>query len=221
MKIAIDGLSGSGKSTAAKELSKRLGIIYIDTGAMYRTLALCCLREGIDLSDEKAVTEALNRNKIELVFCDGQQRVLLNSEDVTDIIRLQLYGNGASAVAVHKQVRQGLVKLQQAFAKGGQCIMDGRDIGTVVMPDADLKIYLKAGEDARAKRRCAELAAKNEDYDFEAIRREIIERDYQDMNREHSPALAAADAIELDSTQMTTHEVVEHIIKLYMEKGGA
>ena len=212
--VAIDGPAGAGKSTIAKMVAKKLGFIYVDTGAMYRAMALHLLRKGIPATDSAAISAACEDADITIQYQNGEQVVLLNGENVTGLIRTEEVGNMASSSSTNGDVRKKLVALQQKLAKTAEVIMDGRDIGTVVLPDADVKIYLTAGSDVRAKRRFDELTAKGEICDLQKIEKDIIERDERDMNREISPLKQADDAILVDSSYMTIEEVAEKIISL-------
>lgn len=212
--VAIDGPAGAGKSTIAKMVAKKLGFIYVDTGAMYRAMALHLLRKGIPATDSAAISAACEDADITIQYQNGEQVVLLNGENVNGLIRTEEVGNMASSSSTNGDVRKKLVALQQKLAKTAEIIMDGRDIGTVVLPDADVKIYLTAGSDVRAKRRFDELTAKGEICDLQKIEKDIIERDERDMNREISPLKQADDAILVDSSYMTIEEVVEKIISL-------
>lgn len=212
--VAIDGPAGAGKSTIAKMVAKKLGFIYVDTGAMYRAMALHLLRKGIPATDSAAISAACEDADITIRYQNGEQVVLLNGENVNGLIRTEEVGNMASSSSTNGDVRKKLVALQQKLAKTAEVIMDGRDIGTVVLPDADVKIYLTAGSDVRAKRRFDELTAKGEICDLQKIEKDIIERDERDMNREISPLKQADDAILVDSSYMTIEEVVEKIISL-------
>lgn len=216
--IAVDGPAGSGKSTVAKMVARKLGIIYVDTGAMYRTVALHCTQENIPLEDEAAVVAALDGLNMRIQPDTEGQRIFLNEEDVTAKIRTAEIGKGASVVAAYQKVRERMVELQQEMAKEHSVIMDGRDIGTVVLPDAEVKIYLDAGVEERARRRVGELEAKGETADFEEIKKMIIQRDYNDMHREHSPLKKAEDAISLDSTGMSIAEVQQAILDITAER---
>lgn len=212
--IAVDGPAGAGKSTIAKLVAKKKGIIYVDTGAMYRTMALYMLRNDMDPSDEAAIIEKCKEADVTLGHEDGQQVVYLNGENVNGLIRTEAVGNMASAISVIAQVRSNLVEKQQALAASKDCIMDGRDIGTCVLPNADLKIYLTASSEVRAKRRYDELTAKGEICDLEKIRQDIEDRDYRDMHRDVSPLRQAEDAILVDTSYMTIEEVVDKIMEL-------
>lgn len=216
--IAIDGPAGAGKSTIAKKIAQKLSYIYVDTGAMYRAMALFFIREGIQPEEEEKINEACNRAQVTIQYKDGEQQVLLNGENVNGLIRTEQVGNMASATSVNKNVREKMVELQQQLAKTADVIMDGRDIGTKVLPDATLKIYLTASSKTRAERRYKELQEKQTDCDLETIERDIIERDERDMNREHSPLIQAEDAILVDSSDKGIDDVVETILKLFKEK---
>ena len=216
--IAVDGPAGSGKSTVAKAIARKLGIIYVDTGAMYRTVALHCKQNDIAWEQEAEVAASLDSLKMKIVPEEGGQKIFLNDVDVTADVRTAEIGKGASAVAAYPKVRERMVELQQEMAKEHSVIMDGRDIGTVVLPDAEVKIYLDAGVEERAKRRVGELEAKGETADFEEIKKMIIQRDYNDMNREHSPLKKADDAVVLDSTSMTVEEVQQAILDVVQER---
>ena len=216
--IAVDGPAGSGKSTVAKAIARKLGIIYVDTGAMYRTVALHCKQNDIAWEQEAEVAASLDSLKMKIVPEEGGQKIFLNDVDVTADVRTAEIGKGASAVAAYPKVRERMVELQQEMAKEHSVIMDGRDIGTVVLPDAEVKIYLDAGVEERAKRRVGELEAKGETADFEEIKKMIMQRDYNDMNREHSPLKKADDAVVLDSTSMTVEEVQQAILDVVQER---
>ena len=212
--IAIDGPAGAGKSTIAKIVAKDLGFIYVDTGAMYRTLALACFRDGIDTSDEAAVVAKCESVEVTLGYEDGEQKVFLNGEDVSTEIRREEIGNLTSTIAVYPGVRAILVKLQKDLASKNNVVMDGRDIGTAVLPNADLKIYLTASVETRAKRRYDQLLENGQTGDLKEIEKDIEDRDYRDMNREVSPLTQAEDAVLVDSSNMTIEEVVNKIISL-------
>ncbi|MBP3420826.1 MAG: (d)CMP kinase [Lachnospiraceae bacterium] len=212
--IAIDGPAGAGKSTIAKKIAKQLGFIYVDTGAMYRAMALHILRKEIAADDSAAISQACEDADITIVYENSEQVVLLNGENVNGLIRTEEVGNMASASSVNGDVRKKLVSLQQKLAKTADVIMDGRDIGTCVLPDANVKVYLTASSAVRAKRRFDELTAKGIACDLEKIEKDIIERDERDMNREISPLKQADDAILLDSSDLSIDEVVEKIIGL-------
>lgn len=216
--IAIDGPAGAGKSTIARAAAKKLNFVYVDTGAMYRAMALHFLRNGISASDEAAISLAAGTANVTLSYENGVQQVILNGENVSGLIRSEEVGTMASAVSVHLSVREKLVELQKELASRENVIMDGRDIGTCVLPDADLKIYLTASSQVRAKRRYLELKEKGQDCSLEEIEQDIIRRDYQDMNREHSPLKQAEDAVLVDSSDMTAEEVIDRIIMLFKDK---
>ena len=211
-KIAIDGPAGAGKSTIAKVIAKKLGFIYVDTGAMYRAMALFIMNEGIDPKDEDAINKKCKEADITIRYEDGEQIVYLNGENVNSFIRTQQVGNMASLTSPNKEVRKKLVELQQKLAANADVVMDGRDIGTCVLPDAEVKVFLTAGSRVRAERRFKELTAKGESCDIDVIEKEIIERDNQDMTREISPLKAAEDATFVDSSYMTIEEVADTII---------
>ena len=208
--VAIDGPAGAGKSTVAKSVAALKNFIYVDTGAMYRAMALYFLRQGIDKTDENAINAVLDKVEITIRYENGAQQVILNGENVSGLIRTEEVGNMASATSVYKKVREKLVELQKDLAKKADVIMDGRDIGTCVLPDADVKVYLTASSAVRAKRRY-----------LDEIEKDIIERDYRDMHRENSPLKQADDAVLLDSSDMTLKEVVDTITALIDKKQGA
>ncbi|WP_270470702.1 (d)CMP kinase [Faecalibacillus faecis] len=209
--VAIDGPSAAGKSTIAKMVAKKENFIYIDTGAMYRCVAYYCLTQKIDLNDEKAVEQAIEHIQIRLT---SDNKVYLNDEDVSNQIRQDQVSLGASCVSKYQAVRSFLVDEQRKMAKAGNVILDGRDIGTVVLPNADLKIYQIASVETRAKRRYLENLERGLDADLETIKKEIEERDYQDTHREISPLKKAEDAVELDTSSLTLEEVVEQVLTL-------
>ena len=210
--IAIDGPAGAGKSTIAKEIAKRLGFIYVDTGAMYRAMALYLLRKEIPMDDSGKISDASQAADITIAYKDGLQQVLLDGENVTGLLRTEEVGNMASVSSANPDVRKKLVELQQELANRENVVMDGRDIGTCVLPAADVKIYLTASVGCRAKRRFDELTAKGEACDLAVIEADIAKRDHQDMTREHSPLRQAEDAVLLDSSELTIQEVVEKIL---------
>ncbi|MDO4415061.1 MAG: (d)CMP kinase [Erysipelotrichaceae bacterium] len=210
--IAIDGPSAAGKSTIAKRLGNRLGYVHLDTGAMYRSTALKCVNSGISLDDEDAVCEMLKNTEITLT---PEGKVYLDGQDVSDAIRTDEISMAASKVSAHKNVRRDLVARQQEMAKAKGFIMDGRDIGTVVLKDAEVKIYMTASAEARALRRYRQNIEKGiPTTDVETIAEEIRQRDYDDMHRENSPLRKADDATEVDTSDMTIEEVVERIYQL-------
>ncbi len=216
--VAIDGPAGAGKSTIAKAVAKKKNLIYVDTGAMYRAMALFMLRENIDSTDAEAISKKCQEADITIVYENGEQVVYLNGENVNAFLRTEEVGNMASATSVQPAVRKKLVELQQALAAKSDCIMDGRDIGTCVLPNAQVKIYLTASSAVRAKRRFDELTQKGEECDLAKIQADIEERDYRDMHREHSPLKQAEDAILVDTSNMSIDEVIAHIINLCEEK---
>ncbi len=218
--IAIDGPAGAGKSTIAKQIARRKGYIYVDTGAMYRAMALFLLENHISPEEPEKISEKCQEADISIVYEKGEQIVLLNGRNVNGLIRTEEVGNMASASSVNGDVRKKLVELQQKLAKEADVVMDGRDIGTCVLPDADLKIYLTASSDVRAKRRYDELRAKGEECDITVIKRDIEERDDRDMHREISPLRQAEDALLVDSSDMTIEEVIDRIIGLCDKEGG-
>jgi len=211
--IAIDGPAGAGKSTIAKKIAKKLDFIYVDTGAMYRALALYFIRNKISSNDKEQIEKACDRVDVTIEYKDGEQQVLLNGENVSGLIRTEEVGNMASASSVYPVVRLKLVELQRSLASKANVVMDGREIGTFVLPEANLKIYLTASSEERARRRFLELKEKGIAADIGEIEKDIIERDTRDMNREFAPLKQADDAIVLDSSNMTIDEVVETIIK--------
>ncbi len=212
--VAIDGPAGAGKSTIAKAVAKELNLIYVDTGAMYRAVALYMLREGVNLTDREAVAGKCPEAKVTIRYQDGIQVVFLNGENVNAYLRTEEVGEAASVISPIPQVRKNMVALQKSLAAESDCIMDGRDIGTCVLPDAQLKIYLTASSDVRARRRYDELAAKGEPCDFQKIKADIEDRDYRDMHREESPLRQAEDAVTVDTSDMTVQEVQAAIIEL-------
>lgn len=212
-KIAIDGPAGAGKSTIAKIVARELGYVYVDTGAMYRAVGLYCVRKNLPLQDEASVTAVLPEIQVSIRYSeDGTQHVFLNGEDVSTEIRTQKIGDAASSVSRYQPVRDRLVAMQQHLASEQSVVMDGRDIGTKVLPDADLKIYLTASVQVRADRRYKELLEKGEKADLAEIEKEVAERDYQDMHRKNSPLMKAEDAHLLDSTDLTIDETADKIL---------
>ena len=212
--IAIDGPAGAGKSTIAKRVAKQKGFIYVDTGAMYRAMALYLIKNQVDPKDALAIGESCKNADITIEYQDEEQIVLLNGENVNGLIRTEEVGNMASVSSANMEVRKKLVELQQKLAKTSDVVMDGRDIGTCVLPDANVKVYLTASSKERASRRYKELVAKGENCDLDTIEKDIIERDHRDMTRENSPLKQADDATLIDSSDMTIDEVVDAIIAL-------
>ncbi|MCR4704675.1 MAG: (d)CMP kinase [Lachnospiraceae bacterium] len=212
--IAIDGPAGAGKSTIAKRIAEKLGYIYVDTGAMYRALGLHLLRSGIAADDTEAIIRASEDADITLSFEKGEQIVLLNGENVNGLIRTEEVGNMASACSVHAKVREKMVRRQQEMARTRDVVMDGRDICSVVLPDASVKVFLTASVAVRAKRRFDELTAKGIACDLSEIEADIRERDHRDMTREVTPLKQAPDATLVDSSDMAIDEVVDAIIGL-------
>ena len=213
--IAIDGPAGAGKSTIAKRLAKELGAIYVDTGAMYRAMAYYFIQKGVDKEDIDTITKLCKDVEVSICYENGEQQVILNGENITGFIRQEAVGNMASATSVYPVVREKLVELQRQLAARENVVMDGRDIGTVVLPDANVKIFLTASSKVRAKRRFDELTAKGEKCDIDAIEKDII--DHRDMTRETSPLKQADDAVLLDSSDMTIDEVVDRMKQLVKE----
>lgn len=211
-KIAIDGPAGAGKSTIAKKVAAGLGFIYVDTGAMYRAMALFLIREGTDAKDTAAVSGKCKEADITIRYENGEQVVYLNGENVNGMIRTEQVGQMASLTSPNPDIRKRLVELQQKLAADADVVMDGRDIGTCVLPDAEVKIFLTASSKVRAERRYKELTAKGEKCDIDVIEKDIIERDHQDMTREISPLQAAEDAVFVDSSYMTIDEIAAVIL---------
>ncbi len=215
--VAIDGPAGAGKSTVAKRLAYELGFIYVDTGALYRAIALYMLKNKVDLSNEAQVTEWLRGVSVSLKFEDDAQHVMLDEEDVTSEIRKEEVGKAASVISVYPDVRKELLSIQQHIAWTDDVIMDGRDIGTCVLPDAQIKIYLTASVKTRAMRRYKELIEKGQECNLAEIEKDIEERDYRDMHREIAPLKVADGAIVIDSSDMTIDEVVDKLYDLVNE----
>lgn len=214
MNIAIDGPAGAGKSTIAKLVAKELGFLYVDTGAMYRSIALFFIENNVNLEEEQEISDACSKINIEIKYEDGVQQVYLNNRNVSTLIRQEQVGNMASKAAAKKAVRDKLLFLQRDIAAENDVIMDGRDIGTFVLPDAEIKIYLTASVKTRAKRRYDELVAKGENPEIDKIEADIEQRDYQDMNRKIAPLKQAEDAVYLDTSDMNIEQVVAYICNL-------
>ena len=216
--IAIDGPAGAGKSTIAKRVAKELGFIYVDTGAMYRAMAVYFLDKGIDSKDEEGIARACGSVSVKIMYENGAQQVILNGENVTSHLRTEEVGRMASATAVYASVRTKLVELQRELAAGTDVIMDGRDIGTCVLPNATVKIYLTASVEARARRRYDELVQKGETPQLSVIKEDIEKRDYNDMHRDISPLRRADDAQLVDSSDMNIDEVTKAILDIFSSK---
>lgn len=212
--IAIDGPAGAGKSTIAKKVAKKKGFIYVDTGAMYRAMAYYLLTQKVNPDNREEIEEKCLDADITIQYADGEQVVLLNGENVNGMLRTEEVGNMASVTSKNGKVRERLTVLQKELASKNDVVMDGRDIGTCVLPYADVKVYLTADARVRAQRRFAELAAKGEKCDIKKIEEDIIRRDEQDMNREIAPLKQAEDAVLIDSSYMTIEEVAEAILQL-------
>lgn len=210
--IAIDGPAGAGKSTIAKLVARKLECIYIDTGAMYRAVGLYCIKNNIDYNDEIKVNHAMDHFKIDICFENNEQLICLNAVDVSQQIRTDEVAAAASKVATYKDIREALVLQQRKMQSEKSVVMDGRDIGTVVMPNATLKIFLTASVSERAKRRFEEYRNKGVNVSLEELTREIIERDYQDSHRKISPLRKADDAIEVDTTSLSINHIVDQIM---------
>lgn len=216
--IAIDGPAGAGKSTIAKRVAKALSFIYVDTGAMYRAMGLYFLRKGISPEDQEEIEKACEDIQVSITYENGEQQVLLNGENVSSEIRREEVGNMASKTSANSRVREKLVALQRELASRENVVMDGRDIGTQVLPNATVKIYLTASSRERAKRRYLELQEKGMAANLEEIEADIIERDHRDMTREISPLCQAEDAVLVDASYMPIAEVTEAVLKAFEEK---
>lgn len=216
--IAIDGPAGAGKSTIARKVAEKLSFIYVDTGAMYRSMALYFIRHDIAAQDEEKIAAACPDIDVSIVYQDGEQQVILNGENVNGLIRTEQVSMMTSDTSKYPVVREKLLSLQRGLAEKENVIMDGRDIGTCVLPNADVKIYLTASAAERARRRYEEQTERGVDCDIKEIERDIIARDEQDMNREVAPLRQAEDAVLVDSSDMTIDQVVDEIIRIYQEK---
>ena len=214
LRIAIDGPGGAGKSSLAKEVAKRLEIIYVDTGALYRTVGYYMLNHGIDPTDAPAVAGQLGNFTLELTYVNGEQVILLDGANVKDAIRTPEMSMAASHVSAIKEVREFLLNTQRDIAKRNSVIMDGRDIGTVILPDAEVKIFLTASPESRAKRRYEELKAKGKEVSYEQVYTEMVERDKNDSTRDIAPCVPAEDAIMLDNSDLNAEETVDAVIKI-------
>ncbi len=212
IKIALDGPSGSGKSTIAKKLSKELDILYLDTGAMYRATALKALKLGVDPLDADKVSKFLDDLNLEIKYVNGGQQTYLDGENVSEKIREPHVSMAASNISSLKCVRLKMVEMQRKIASQTSCVLDGRDIGSYVLPDADYKFYITASVDVRAKRRFKELTEKGFEVDFEKLKTEIEERDYNDSHREFAPLKKADDAVVIDTSDMTIEEVINAVM---------
>lgn len=219
MIIAIDGPSGAGKSSVAKLLSKKLGMVYVDTGALYRTIGLYVYNKGIDKSENEKIIASLPEIDLKLTFENGSQHVLLNGDDVGDTIRTQTIAAYASAVSAIPEVRAFLLDTQRNIAKENSIIMDGRDIGTVIFPNAEIKVFLTANDVSRAKRRLAELLEKGEDTTLEKVLLQMQERDRNDSTRATAPAIPADDAVILDNSELDLEGTAAAILRIIQEKG--
>ena len=219
--IAIDGPSGAGKSTVARAVAQRMGAMYMDTGAMYRAVGLFMLQNGVPLSDARAIAENCGRAQVRIGYGqDGQQRVYLGEEDVSEAIRAAEVSLAASAVSTVPEVRSRMVALQRDIARGHNVVMDGRDIGTKVLPDATLKVVLTASAQVRARRRYEELLRRGMHESYEKVLEELIQRDELDMGRQASPLRMAKDAVEVDCSDMTLEQVVQRVVELAREAMG-
>lgn len=216
--VAIDGPSGAGKSSLAKRLAKELGYVYVDTGAMYRSIGLYGMRAGADLKDEAAMAALLPDIRIRLAYQDGSQHIFLNEEDVSEAIRAEEVGMAASSVSPHPPVRAFLLDTQREMARSQNVLMDGRDIGTVVLPDATVKIYLTASSKARAQRRQKELLEKGMKADFETVLKDIEQRDWQDTHRETAPLRQAEDAVLVDTSELDFEQSFEALKKVILDR---
>ena len=216
--VAIDGPSGAGKSTVARAAAARLGYVYVDTGAMYRAIGLAVCRRGISGEDAAGIAAALPEIEIRLAYQDGAQRVMLNDEDVSDAIRTPEIAHYASKVSAVPEVRQFLLDVQRDMAKKGNILMDGRDIGTVILPDAPVKIFLTASAEKRAERRYLELVEKGQQVTREGVLHDVVARDRQDMTRQTAPLKQAEDAVLLDTSDMTLEESIGAVLRIIREK---
>ena len=219
--VAIDGPAAAGKSTVAKRVARELGALYLDTGAMYRAVGLYMLRHGVSLDDAEGIKKRAADARVDVKYVDGTQRVLLCGEDVSQAIRENAVSAAASAVSAVPAVRELLVARQREIASGASVVMDGRDIGTKVLPDAPVKVFLTASAEVRARRRCDELRAKGQDVPYEQLLEEIKQRDHNDATRAASPMVRAEDAVLLDSSDMAVDDVVAAIVRMARAKGEA
>ena len=219
IKIALDGPSGAGKSTVAKALARELGVVYVDTGALYRTVGYFVRQNNADPKDPEAVAALLDKIHIEIKYVDGSQHVYLNGEDLGDKIRTPEMSMYASAVSAIPAVRAFLLDTQRDIARKNSVVMDGRDIGTVILPDAEVKVFMVASAEARARRRYKELILKGENVQYETVLAEMIERDNNDKNRDIAPAVPADDAVIMDNSDMSIEDNVQAVIELINERG--
>ncbi len=218
--VAIDGPAGAGKSTIAKLAAKKLNFIYVDTGALYRTLGLAGAESKADIHDDSQLEKLLQSSRVELKYSSSEQRVLLNGEDVSEKIRSSEMGAAASEISAIPRVREHLLDMQRDMAKSNNVIMDGRDIGTVVLPNADVKIFLTASPECRARRRLRDLEEKGEAVDYDEVLQMIIKRDYQDSHRETAPLKPADDSILIDTTELDLEQSADKIISVIAERTG-
>ncbi len=216
--IAIDGPSGAGKSTISKEVAKTIGVIYVDTGALYRSIGLYFYKNNISLENTQRVIDELKNITVKLAYQNGEQQVFLNNENVSADIRLHIISEYASKVSAIPEVRTFLLNMQREIAKSNDTIMDGRDIGTVVLPDASLKIFLTASAEIRARRRYDEVTLKGQNVVYEKILKDIIDRDYRDSHREIAPLKVADDAVVIDTSELNFEQSVQSIINLIKER---
>lgn len=219
--VTIDGPAGAGKSTVAKEVARSLGYALVDTGAIYRSVALLALRQGVAWDDDKGLEPIVHNLDIAFEFKEGVNRVWLHGEDVTDLIRTPEISRGAASVSVRPLVRAGLLALQRRLGGEGGAVLEGRDIGTVVCPDAPVKFFLDASDEERARRRFEELVGRGDTPQFEDVLRDLRERDALDRQRTHSPLKAAPDALHLDSTQLSVDEVIRTIVQAALRVAGS
>lgn len=215
--IAIDGPAGAGKSTIARAAARSFGFLYVDTGAMYRAIALHLLRNHVEAEDTDKIEELLADMTIRIIYSGGEQQIILNGENVTSQLRKEEVGNMASKSAANPKVREKLLQLQRDIARDNDVIMDGRDIGTFVLPKADVKVYLTASVEERANRRYLELKEKGQDADIKKIEEDIRTRDFQDMNRSIAPLKQAEDAVVIDSSRLSIPEVMDRIVDAFQE----
>lgn len=220
MNIAIDGPAGAGKSTIARKVAEKLSFLYVDTGAMYRAIAVYFLRNGLDPAKEEDVKQVCEKADISIAYKEKEQRIYLNQEDITGLLRTEETGKMASLSSAHPLVREKLLETQRELARKNSVVMDGRDIGTKVLPEAEVKIYLTASVHTRALRRYQELKEKGIDCQLSEIEKDIEDRDYRDMNRPVSPLRQAEDAVLVDSSEMTIPQVLDKILEICKEKVG-